>query len=106
MKRAAIAIVLPLLTACAGTANQMMEQPAYRSYSSAKAHADIGQCIARSIPATSVLPGTTQTIVKMQGDGGPVDALWRIDAAGNGSTITVWRKNKHIWGIGKAEACF
>lgn len=93
------------LAACAVTADQMMASEPYRTFSSARPHAEIGQCIASSIPATSVIPGPTRTIVNMQGDG-PVDVTWLIEPVATGSKITVWRRNSLIWGIGKAEACY
>ena len=94
-----------VLGSCATTADQMMAGQPYRVFSSSNPHQEIGQCIARSVPATSVIPGPSRTIVNMQGDG-PVDVTWLIEPDGGGSKITVWRRNSLIWGVGKAEPCF
>lgn len=94
------------LCGCATTTNQMMRGAPYRTYTSAHHRADIAECIARSIPYASVIPGRTETTVNQYNFDGPLIFTWVISDAGSGSTIRLWRANAIAGGASAAEPCF
>jgi len=107
MKQQGVFVALFAFTGCATTSSEMMTRAPFRSYVSSKHHAEIGQCIAATVPGTFVLPGPSATIVNVQNPGGEVLLTWRVEDGGSGgSRITVWRANSAAPGISRAERCF
>jgi hypothetical protein len=84
----------------------MTAKDPFKAYTSTRNHADIAQCIARTVPGAAVLPGTKETVVNVQNPDGPILLTWVITQIANGSIIKVWRANSLAPGISRAEACF